>query len=202
MYRVNAVPALKRGRTHLVAYLGVMGPQDGVDIAVLAAGIIVNEWGRRDVSFTFMGKGDSFDELVRMRNQLKLQEFVEFTGRASDELVARVLSTADVGLSPDPKNPLNDVSTMNKTLEYMAFGLPTVAFDLHETRYSAGESAVYAVPNEVDDYARSIIQLLDDEPRRVKMGDVAIERIRKELAWEYQSPEYVGVYDRIVNDAR
>ena len=91
---------------------------------------------------------------------------------------------------------------MNKTLEFMAFGLPTVAFDLHETRFSAGDSAVYAVPNEVDHYARSIVELLDDGPHRVKMGDIAIDHIRQEFACEHQSPAYVGVYDRILNDAR
>jgi glycosyltransferase involved in cell wall biosynthesis len=125
---------------------------------------------------------------------------VEFTGRAPDELVARILSTADIGLSPDPKNPLNDVSTMNKTMEYMAFGLPTVAFDLRETRVSAGDAAVYATPNEVDDYARKILELIDDEPRRKEMSIVARARIEDELAWKYQSEAYVGVYDNLLRN--
>ena len=87
-----------------------------------------------------------------------------------DDVVKRVLSTADVGLSPDPKNPLNDVSTMNKTLEYMAFELPVAAFDLLETRVSAGEAAMYAVPNLVESFAKVIVDLIDDEPRRKEMG--------------------------------
>ncbi|MGH2578173.1 MAG: glycosyltransferase family 4 protein, partial [Actinomycetota bacterium] len=150
-------PALRRGRAHLVTYLGVMGPQDGVDIALAAADLIVNEMGRRDISFTLMGSGDCFDDLVAQRDRLGLQDYVELTGRVPDQTVARVLSTADVGLCPDPKNPLNDVSTMNKTMEYMAFRLPVVAFDLRETRVSAGAAAVYAEPNEVDGFARAIV---------------------------------------------
>jgi glycosyltransferase involved in cell wall biosynthesis len=170
-----------------------------VDIAVRAAGIIVHQWERTDISFTLMGKGDSFDSLVRLRDELDLQDFVEFTGRAPDELVSRVLSTADLGLSPDPKNPLNDVSTMNKTLEYMAFGLPTVAFDLHETRVSAGDSAVYAEPNEIDHYAKAIVDLLDDQPRRAAMGELAITRIQEELAWEHQKIAYVSVFNNLLD---
>ena len=135
--RRAANPALRRGRRHLVAYIGVMGPQDGVDLAVRAAAYVVHDLQRTDVSFTFMGAGDSYDDLVALRDELGLQDYLELPGRVPDETVLDVLSTADVGLSPDPKNPLNDVSTMNKTMEYMAFGLPVVAYDLKETRVSA-----------------------------------------------------------------
>src|SRR5690606_4400688 len=136
----------RRGRDHLVAYIGVMGPQDGVDLALYAAEVVVKKMGRRDISFTLMGTGDCYDSLVAECAARGLTDYVEFTGRVPDQTVAEVFSTADVGLSPDPKNPLNDVSTMNKTMEYMAFGLPVVAFDLHETRVSAGDAARYARP--------------------------------------------------------
>jgi glycosyltransferase involved in cell wall biosynthesis len=117
-----------------------MGPQDGVDLAVRAAAYIVRNLGREDISFTFMGAGDSHQQIVALRDELGLQDYVELPGRVPDDTVVNVLSTAAVGLSPDPKNPLNDVSTMNKTLEYMAFELPVVAFDLKETRVSAAEA--------------------------------------------------------------
>ena len=147
-------PELRRGHRYLVAYIGVMGPQDGVDIVVRAADIVVNKLGRDDIAFTLIGSGDCFDDLVVLRDRLGLAGHVEFTGRAPDEQVMRIMSTADAGLSPDPKNPLNDVSTMNKTMEYMAFGLPVVAFDLRETRVSAGDAAVYVQPNDEQQYAR------------------------------------------------
>src|SRR6202044_3703480 len=141
--RGQARPELRRGRKFLAAYIGVMGPQDGVDIVVRAADIVVHELGRDDIAFTLIGSGDCFDELVALRDKLGLAGHVEFTGRAPDELVTSILSTADVGLSPDPKNPLNDLSTMNKSMEYMAFELPVVAFDLRVTRESPGEPAGY-----------------------------------------------------------
>ena len=175
-------PVLRRGHRFLVAYIGVMGPQDGVDIVVRAADIVVNKLGRDDIAFTLIGSGDCFDELLALRDELGLAGHVEFTGRAPDELVVRVMSTADAGLSPDSKNPLNDVSTMNKTMEYMVFGLPVVAFDLRETRVSAGDAAVYVQPNDEQQYAEAIVALLDDEPRRALMGKVARERVEQELA--------------------
>ena len=196
------IPALRRGRRHLVAYLGVMGPQDGVDLAVRAAAHVVHELGREDVSFTFMGGGDSYAQLVALRDQLGLRDYLELPGRVPDDTVINVLSTADVGLSPDPNNPLNDVSTMNKTLEYMAFGLPVVAFDLKETKVSAGGAAVYVESGDIPAYARAIVDLLDDENRRQAMGRTGRRRIEQELGWSYQREAYLGVYDSLTNRSR
>ena len=190
----EADPDLRRGRRHLVVYLGVMGPQDGVDLALRAADRLVHQLGRSDISFTFIGSGESFHELLALRHRLDLDDYVEFPGRIPDDTVARLLSTADVGLCPDPKNPLNDVSTMNKTMEYMAFGLPVVAFDLRETRVSAAEAAVYAEPNEVPEFAALLVELLDDEPRRRAMGTTGRRRVVDTLAWSHQQEEYVRVF--------
>jgi glycosyltransferase involved in cell wall biosynthesis len=193
-------PELRRGRRFLAAYIGVMGPQDGVDIVVRAADVVVHQLGRDDIAFTLIGKGDCFDDLVALRDELGLAGHVEFTGRAPDELVGRILSTADVGLSPDPKNPLNDVSTMNKTMEYMAFELPVVAFDLRETRVSAGDAGVYVEPNDVHKYATAIVALMDDEPRRAMLGKLGRARVEQELAWDYQARAYLGVYRRVTGN--
>jgi glycosyltransferase involved in cell wall biosynthesis len=193
-------PGLLRGHRYLVAYIGVMGPQDGVDIVVRAADIVVRKLGRDDIAFTLIGSGDCFDDLVALRDRLGLAGHVEFTGRAPDEQVMRIMSTADAGLSPDPKNPLNDVSTMNKTMEYMVFGLPVVAFDLRETRVSAGDAAVYVQPNDEQQYAEAIVALLDDEPRRELMGKYARQRVEQELAWDHQEVTYLGVYERVLNE--
>lgn len=206
--RGPAYPELRRGRRFLAAYLGVMGPQDGVDIVLRAADVVVHELGRDDIAFTLIGSGDCFDELVALRDELDLNDHVEFTGRAPDELVARILSTADVGLSPDPKNPLNDLSTMNKTMEYMSFGLPPVAFDLRETRVSAGPAAVYVQPNDIREYAKAIVALIDDEPRRELLGQLGRARVEEELAWGHQERAYLDTYrallrrDQILDWAR
>jgi glycosyltransferase involved in cell wall biosynthesis len=191
-------PALRRGRDNLVAYIGVMGPQDGVDNVLEVADRVVHKLGRRDIAFTLIGSGDCFDQLVAMRDELGLEDYVEFTGRAPDKLVAEILSTADIGISPDPKNPLNDVSTMNKTMEYMAFGLPVVAFDLRETRVSAADAAVYARGNDVNELADLLVELVDDESRRRTMGDAGRARVEQELAWSHQAARYLTVYDQVV----
>jgi glycosyltransferase involved in cell wall biosynthesis len=191
-------PEVRRGRRHLVAYLGVMGPQDGVDLAIRAAAEVVWDLGRRDISFTFMGAGDSYLDLVSLRDELGLQEYVERPGRVPDSFVSKVLSTADLGLCTDPLNPLNDVSTMIKTMEYMAFELPVVAFDLRETRVSAGDSAVYVEPNDVGLFAKVVVGLLDHPELRAPMGLIGRQRVVEELAWEHQKRAYVGVFDELV----
>jgi glycosyltransferase involved in cell wall biosynthesis len=196
--RGEECPDRRRGRKHLVAYIGVMGPQDGVDIVIRAADIVVNTLGRDDIAFTLMGSGDCHEELVRERDRLGLGDVVEMPGRVPDQTVTEVLSTADVGLSPDPLNPLNDVSTMNKTMEYMAFGLPLVAFDLRETRVSAQDAARYVEPNDVEAYAHAIVDLVDDEAARSEMGRRGRERVERRLAWEHQQVGYLEVFDELV----
>ncbi len=202
MHRTTADPSLRRGRPHLAAYIGVMGPQDGVDLVLELADLVVHQFGRRDISFTLIGSGDCFDDLVALRDRLDLSEWVTFTGRIPDAEVAAILSTADLGISPDPKNPLNDLSTMNKTMEYMAFGLPVVAFDLRETRVSAGNAGVYATPNDVGEIAKLLVELMDDESLRCAMGAAGRARIEQELAWDHQAPRYVGVYEQLAATPR
>ncbi len=190
-------PALRRGRTFLVAYLGVMAPQDGVDHLLRAARHVVKDLGRHDVSFTLVGGGDSFEDLRRLTRELGLEPFVEFTGRIPDADVERVLTTADVCVSPDPLNPLNDISTMNKILEYMACARPIVCYDLREHRFSAGEGALYARPNQVADMAERIVELLDDPDRRARMGAYNRKRFIESMAWEFSKVQLLEAYDRL-----
>ncbi|MDA8045728.1 MAG: glycosyltransferase family 4 protein [Actinomycetota bacterium] len=195
---IDPDPSLKARFRYLVAYIGVMGPQDGVDLVLRVAQVVTQQLGRDDVKFVLMGSGDCFEELIRLRASLGVEGCVEMLGRVPDSTVAAVLSTADVGISPDPKNPLNDASTMNKTMEYMAYGLPVVAFDLRETRVSAGSAAVYATPNDIGELARLLVDLLDDEPRRREMGATGRARVVSLLAWSHQAPHYVEVYRSLV----
>jgi len=195
LQRRPARPDLKRDRRFLCCYLGIMGPQDGVDLAIEAADVIVNQMARDDVHFAFLGFGDCYDDLRQQVHDLGLDEFVTFTGRADYDMICDYLSTADVGLSPDPKNAFNDASTMNKTAEYMTFGLPVVAFDLHETRVSAAGAAVYVEESDSTHYAKAVISLIDDPTARESMGAEARRRVVDSLAWQHQSAKYVAVYD-------
>ena len=136
-----------------------------------------------------------------MSHRLQLDDWVTFAGRidgSKDSRLAAYLSTADIGLCPDPKNPLNDISTMNKTLEYMAFGLPVLAFDLKETRTSAGGAAHYVRDNDVEAFAEALATLLDAPERRAEMGRLGRERVENALAWDHQTSQYVSVYERLV----
>ncbi|OBK74412.1 glycosyltransferase family 4 protein [Mycobacterium sp. 1274761.0] len=191
-------PALRNGQRYLGAYLGVMGPQDGVDYALRAIAKLRHEIGRQDTHFIFMGAGDAFTEMVALAEDLGISDIVEFTGRVPDEFVQRCLSTADVCLSPDPKNPLNDVSTMNKVVEYMAMARPLVSFDLVEARVSAGEAAVYAPANDEGAFAVKIDELLDDPEGRAEMGRIGRKRVEDELSWDTSRQHLLRFYDRLL----
>ena len=187
-------PSLKRGRPFLACYLGVMGPQDGVDYALRALAHLRHDLGREDVSSTFIGGGDAFDESVALARELGLDDVVEFTGRVPDETVQAYLSTADVCLSPDPLNPLNDVSSMNKVVEYMAMSRPLVSFELHEARVTAQEAAVYAPANDEVAFARLIGELLDDPERRERMGALGRRRVEEALSWDVSRGNLLDAY--------
>ncbi|MEV5598799.1 glycosyltransferase family 4 protein [Streptomyces sp. NPDC052496] len=191
---VPAEPELKRGKPHLLCYLGVMGPQDGVDYALRALAKLRDELGRTDWHAVFVGAGDAFDAMVELSRQLGLSGQVEFTGRIPDADLVRYLSTADVCLSPDPCNPLNDVSTMNKVLEYMAMGRPIVSFDLREARVSAGDAAVYASEDDEAEFARLVALLLDDPEKRAHMGKTGQERVSGQLSWRNSQQALLAAY--------
>lgn len=190
-------PELRRGATHLVVYLGIMGPQDGVDGVLRVAEHVVRRHGRTDVRFALLGFGDCLDDLKKQSAELLLDEFTEFTGRVGPAEIRRYLATAAVGLSPDPLSPLNDVSTMNKTMEYLAFGLPVVAYRLTETVVSAGQCAVYVEPGDEAGFADALVALLDDPARRAALGAEGRERAVRDLDWRPQARAYVSVFDEM-----
>lgn len=191
-------PALRRGRDHLCCYVGVMGPQDGVDGLLRAIGVLVHEMGRRDLHVALLGFGDMEESLRRLATELGLDEWVTFTGRADTATIVAYLSTSSVGLCPDPKTSFNDASTMNKTMEYMALGLPVVAYDLTETRVSAGEAALYVEEDDHRAFAKALDRLLDDPERRVAMGAAGRRRVETQLAWTHQVAEYVRVHRELL----
>jgi len=195
---VTPKPELKRGKEHLLVYLGVMGPQDGVDYAVRALGEL-SRMRSPDWRAVFVGDGDARSVAERIAGELGLDDAVEFTGRVSDEVLLDHLSTADVCLAPDPRNPLNDVSTMNKILEYMACSRPIVSFDLLEAHRSAGEAALYARPNDESDFARCINELLDDREERDRRGRIGRERIEGDLSWQRSEQALLAAYDHALN---
>lgn len=191
------VESLKKGRKYLVGYVGVMGKQEGIDLLLQAARHIVKEMGREDVHFGLVGGGTSLDEMKQLAAELGIAEYVTFTGRVPDQELLEMLNTADVCVNPDVANDMNDKSTMNKIMEYMALGKPIVQFDLTEGRFSAQEASLYAAKNDPVDMAHKIVELLDDPERRARMGAFGRNRVLNELEWRYEEPKLLAAYDRL-----
>ncbi|MBV8695349.1 MAG: glycosyltransferase family 4 protein [Ktedonobacteraceae bacterium] len=191
---------LKQERRYLLAYIGVMGIQDGIEYALLALDELVHKRGRQDIALVLMGDGDQLMTLKTLTQQLQLDEHVNFRGWVAFADMVRYLTVADIGLSPDPSNELNDQSTMLKTMEYMAMGKPVVAFDLPETRFSAQEAALYATPNSVDEFANHIETLLDNEELRHTMGTFGRKRVEEELCWDHTKYHLLLAYQALFPD--
>ena len=198
--RVKHVPpnaAHRNGRSHLVGYVGVMGDQEGIDLLLQAARHIVHDLGRNDIQFALAGGGPSAATLKDEAVRLGLAEHVTFMGRVPDAELFEMLSTADVCVNPDRVNPMNDKSTMNKILEYMALGKPIVQFEVVEGRVSAGEASLYAKPNDPIDFAAKLVELLADPEARARMGAFGRKRVETKMAWTYEIPKLIAAYLRV-----
>ncbi|MBS0346715.1 MAG: glycosyltransferase family 4 protein [Proteobacteria bacterium] len=187
-------PQLKKGRKFLVGYVGVMGKQEGIEYLLDAAHHLVHVMGRDDIHFGLVGGGTSLHALQERAAELGLGEYVTFTGRVPDAEMLEMLNTADVCINSDVVNELNDKSTMNKVMEYMALGKPIVQFELTEGRFSAQESSLYAAPNDAVDMALKIAGLLDDEALRHKMGAFGRHRVEHALEWKFEAPKLLDAY--------
>lgn len=191
---IPPVPAWKQGRDFLVGYVGVMGKQEGIDYLLQAAQHIIKDLKRDDVQFCLIGEGTSLEDMKRMSQTLGISDYVTFTGRVSDQELLEVLNTADVCVNPDVANSMNDKSTMNKIMEYMALGKPIVQFDLTEGRFSAQQASLYAINNDPRDMARKILDLLDAPETRRAMGDFGRRRVETELEWRFEAPKLLAAY--------
>jgi glycosyltransferase involved in cell wall biosynthesis len=187
-------PKLKEGKTYLVGYIGVMGSADGVRYLVEAASHLVHKLGRRDIRFLVMGTGPEYEALVELRDQLGLREYVDLPGRVGNDFLFSALRTMDLGVACDPINAYNDHCTMNKTLEYMAFGKPQVMFATREGRASAGEAASYVTENSAEKLGEAIGRLLDDPAARTRMGQIGGNRMQTELKWEKSVEKLLEAY--------
>lgn len=193
-------PSLRNGRRYLVGYVGVMGKQEGIDLLLQAVEHIVKRLGRTDIQFGLVGGGTELPAMRELARELGVADFVTFTGRVPDAQLLEMLNTADVCVNPDRANAMNDRSTMNKVMEYMALGKPLVQFDLTEGRVSAGEASRYARPNDVADLAHQLVALLDDAPARERMGAIGRDRIEHVLSWQHEAPRLLAAYDYLNGD--
>ena len=192
--------ALKKNRNYLIGYVGVMGSADGIDRIIKAADYLINELARRDIQFLLMGFGPEYENLIHLRDELGLKDFIDLPGRVEGVELFSALSTMDLGVSGDPINPYNNHCTMNKVLEYMSMGKPQVTYDLKESRYSAGEAAIYV--NEVSSQAlgQAIANLIDDPELRKKMGHIGHERFHSNLNWEKSVQQLKAAYSSTLDN--
>ena len=190
-------PRWKKGRRYLVGFVGVIGDQEGIDLLLAAVKHLVFDMGRKDIQFVLVGDGPSRKRMETLSVEMALADYVTFLGRAPDAELFSVLSSADICVNPDRVNPMNNLSTMNKILEYMAMKKAMVQFDVVEGRVSAGDASLYAKPNDPIDFADKIVELLADPKRCERMGEIGRARIEDELSWSRQVPKLVKAYETL-----
>ena len=186
--------SLKYGKKYLVGYLGTMGKQEGIDLLLETIGYIVRKKERKDIHFTCVGRGPALNYFRKLSESMNLSSYINFTGFISDKEVLEILSTSDICVNPDTPGEFNDKSTMIKIMEYMALGKPIVQFDLKEGRFSAQEASLYAKKGSIKDYSEKILELINNESLRKKMGDIGLRRIMDKLDWKYSTSNLLNAY--------
>lgn len=192
-----ADPAFRKDAKTVLGYVGVIGQQEGMDLLVAAAEHLIRTLGYTDVHFLIIGFGPEMPNVQRDVAGRGLDAWFTFTGPLYGSDMLRALNSCDIGVSPDPHNPMNDISTMNKVMEYMTLERPVVQFDLKEGRASAGEASVYAQANDPKDFAAQIAALIEAPEERARMGKLGRRRILDQLSWAHSVPKLLAAYDRI-----
>lgn len=186
----------KKGRKFLVGYVGVIGEQEGLDLLLESVKHIVSV--RQDIQFAIVGGGTDLDKIKDLAGQMGLLEYVDFYGRVDDKTLVDVLNTADVCVNPDKPTEMNNLSTMNKIMEYMALKKPIVQYDLKEGKFSAQEASLYAINTDTKDFAEKIMWLMDQPEERERMGNYGYQRVVNELSWNYESKRLIDFYNRVL----
>lgn len=187
-----------KGRKYLVGYVGVIGEQEGIDLLLESVKIIVSM--RDDIQFAIVGGGSDLEKMKQLSEKLKLIKYVDFYGRVPDDLLIAILNSADICVNPDKPTEMNNLSTMNKIMEYMALKKPVVQYDLKEGRFSSQDASLYARCGDPNDFAIKIMQLIDDQELRGKMGALGYDRVINELSWDFEKEKLVRFYKRILLD--
>ena len=196
----TADPTLHKGKRFLLSYVGMMGPQDGVDILLRATKVLVEDFNRRDFQLHLVGGGTQLAQLQNYARELAIDDRVTFLGKQQYPAVVAAIASADICVCPDPKTAMNDRANLVKVSEYMCLGRPVVAFDLAEVRHSAADAALYARPNDERDFAVKIEYLLQHPEERERLGAIGARRVRDVLSWEHSKSALYAAYDWLFAD--
>lgn len=197
--RFKIIPAgeqYKKGKMYLIGYLGLIAEQDGLDLLMKIAEILLKK--RNDIHFAIIGDGTELNNIKKMAADLKISSNIDFYGMVSDDtLLNAILNSCDVCVNPDIPNELNNLLTTNKVMEYMAVKKPVVQFDLKEGKYSAEQASLYALPNDLYDFAEKISSLLDNPEKRKEMGEFGYNRVINQLSWEHEKKNLENLYAKV-----
>lgn len=190
-------PDYRKGAKTVLGYVGVIGQQEGMDLLIPAVERLVRHLGHDDLHVLIVGFGPHLEAVKAEVRERGLERWFTFTGALYGEDLLAALNVIDIGLAPDPKNAMNDISTMNKVMEYMTLEKPSVQFDLTEGRASAGDASLYARANDPADFAAKIAELIEDPSRGAEMGQRGRRRVIEELSWEHSIPHLLAAYQRL-----
>ncbi len=190
-------PAYRKGAKTVLGYIGVIGQQEGMDLLVQAVVHLVRKLGHTDLHVVIVGFGPELPTVEADVAARGLSGYFTFTGPLYGEDMLAAMNAIDIGVAPDPKNAMNDISTMNKVMEYMTLEKPLVQFELTEGRASAGEAALYARANDPKDFAARIAALIEAPERARSMGRLGRARVLDALSWDFSARQLLAAYDRI-----
>jgi len=192
----------RKGAGTVLGYVGVIGQQEGMDLFVAAVDHLMREMGRTDLHVVIVGFGPHLDVVQDDVKTRALEPYFTFTGALYGADMLAALNAIDIGVAPDPKNAMNDISTMNKVMEYMTLEKPSVQFALTEGRVSAQDASLYAAANDPIDFARQIATLMDDPAACTRMGTLGRDRVLGALSWGHSVPHLLAAYERIFSKRR
>ncbi|MGN6532204.1 MAG: glycosyltransferase family 4 protein [Ginsengibacter sp.] len=188
----------KKGRDFLIGYVGVIGQQEGLDLLLESVKHVIAK--RKNVQFAIIGGGTELQAIKELTQKMELQDYVDYYGRVDDETMINILNTSDICVNPDKPTEMNNLSTMNKIMEYMALKKPIVQYDLKEGRVSAQNASLYAENASPQNFAEKILWLFDNPDVRIEMGEYGYNRVINELSWDFESKKLIAFYQIILNE--
>jgi len=191
--RVEALRArlgIPRERRTIV-YIGLLDEYRGTRVMLRAAADVLARG--TDAHFVIIG----FPNIERYRalaRELGIAERVTFPGRIPYDEVPVWLSLGELALEPK----MSATEAAGKVLNYMALGLPVVAFDLPVMHEYLGEYGVYAPLGDAHAFAAQIQTLLDNPARARALGQALRQRAQQLYSWERAGQEIERVYAMVV----